>query len=172
MDEITHSAMFFLPCKSQELPISYQNALSIIFLKNKPCGFKIVFSILTSIFQNNPVSIPTVINPDLFRKVILHTISIRSNTKGRRRIRNDLENNYSKILMWKRNTLPLQSGIYLCRIYDRNPELTYWEPLEFDAERLIWKLPGHSGKTRYHVISWRRTNMFGGEKNESNCSKD
>ena len=69
--------MFFLPCKSQELPISYQNALSIIFLKNKPCGFKIVFSILTSIFQNYSVSIPTVINPDLFRKVILHTISRR-----------------------------------------------------------------------------------------------
>lgn len=86
--------MFFLPCKSQELPISYQNALSIIFLKNKPWDFKMVFSILTSIFQSYTVSIPTVINPDLFRKVFLHTISIRSNTKGRRRIRNDLENNY------------------------------------------------------------------------------
>ena len=164
--------MFFLPCKSQELPISYQNALSIIFLKNKPCGFKIVFSILTSIFQNYPVSIPTVINPDLFRKVFLHTISIRSNTKGRRKIRNDLENNYSKILMEKKNALPLQSGIYLCRIYDQNPELTYWEPLEFNAEQLIWKLPGHSGKTRYHDISWRKTNMFGGEDNESDCSKN
>ena len=66
--------------------------------------------------------------------------------------------------MEKKNTLPLQSGIYLCRIYAQNPELTYWEPLEFNAEHLVWKLPGHSGKTRYHVISWRKTNMFGGEE--------
>ena len=112
-----------------------------------------VFSIPTPIFQNHPVSIPTVINSDLFSKVFLHTISIRSNTKERRRIRNDLENNYSKIPMEKRNTLPLQSEKYLCRIYDQNPELTYWKPLEFNAEHLIWKLPGHSGKTGYHVIS-------------------
>lgn len=40
-----------------------------------------VFSIPTPIFRNHTVSIPTVINPDLFRKVILHTISIRSNKK-------------------------------------------------------------------------------------------
>ena len=51
IDEITHSAMFFLPCKSRELPISYQNALSITFLKNKLWTGYIVFSIPTEIIQ-------------------------------------------------------------------------------------------------------------------------
>lgn len=51
MNEITHSAMFFLPCKSRELPISYQNALFITFLKNKPWTGYIVFSIPTEIIQ-------------------------------------------------------------------------------------------------------------------------
>lgn len=51
MNEITHSAMFFLPCKSRELPISYQNALSITFLKNKLWTGYIVFSIPTEIIQ-------------------------------------------------------------------------------------------------------------------------
>ena len=63
--------------------------------------------------------------------------------------------------MEKRSTLPLRSGIYLCRIYDKSPELTYWEYLEFDAEHLTWKLPGHPEQTRYHVVGWKRTNTFG-----------